>query len=137
MMRLDFRGSRRFLSESVKTYAAKRLMGLGKILGNNPSGESRVTLWINKISGKHTAGNIWQAKANLSFSGELLRAESVGPRPQSALDKLKDELKREIVRFRGRIRSRLMRGSRQAKKELHLARAARFWRKGRIRDEAR
>ena len=53
----------------------------------------------------------------------------------AAIDELADVLKRELKKYKERSRSRLLRGARQAKKDLKFSRLARLYRKGRIRQE--
>lgn len=83
----------------------------------------------------HRKGNVYHAEANLNIGSRAIRAKVDDADMRSAIDLLEEELRRSILDFKGRARSRELRGERQAKKELRLDPAARLYRKGRIRNE--
>jgi len=104
---------------------------------DSDSDASKLELRVEKVTKKHHEGRVWQAKANLSFPGQLIRAECIDESPQAALDVARDELRKSVIHFRERLRASRLRGSRKLKKDLHLSPQARFYRKGRIRQEGR
>ena len=94
-----------------------------------------VDLEIARTTRHHRKGKIYSAEANLSLGGKLLRAEAEGEDVRAAIDLLSEEIEREIKTYKGKNRAFLLRGARQAKKDLRLDPAARLYRRGRIREE--
>ncbi len=83
----------------------------------------------------HRKGQVYRVSANLALNGKLIRVEQEDEDVHAAIDSVEDELRRGILSYKQKIAALLKRGARKAKKELRLDRAARFFRKGRIREE--
>src|SRR3989344_4926170 len=64
-----------------------------------------------------------------------LYAEASGESFQEAVDFLAEELMREVKKSKEKENAQERRGARRAKKNATIAKAARFYRKGRIREE--
>lgn len=94
-----------------------------------------VDLEIARTTRHHRKGKIYRAEVNLSLPRKLLRAEVEDEDARAAIDLLSEEIEREIKTYQGKNRAFLLRGARQAKKDLRLDPAARLYRKGRIRNE--
>ena len=90
---------------------------------------------IERTPRHHRKGQVYRVTAALTLGKKMIRAEATEEDPRAACDLLEDELKREIQTYKTRSLTLLKRGARQAKKDLHFARSARMFRKGRIRDE--
>lgn len=90
---------------------------------------------IGRTTRRHKKGQVYRAEANLKLNGKMIRAEAVDEDVHAACDMVKDELHREIVSYKSRALSLLKRRARSIKKSLSLDPAARFNRKGRIREE--
>jgi len=52
-----------------------------------------------------------------------------------AIDEVKDELQQELKKYKEKMLAKRKRTQRNIKKDLHLSSRARFFRKGRIREE--
>lgn len=94
-----------------------------------------VDLEIARTTRHHRKGKIYRALVNLSLGGKLIRAEAEDEDVRAAIDLLSEEIEREVKTYRGKNRAVLLRGARQAKKDLRFDPAARFYRRGRIREE--
>jgi ribosomal subunit interface protein len=68
------------------------------------------------------AGAKFRAEANLSVDGKLYRAEAMGPTLEGAVDKVRDELARELRHARGKERNLFKRGGAAIKKMLRFGR---------------
>lgn len=79
----------------------------------------------------------YYAECNLSFPKKLIRSESLKKNLKSAIIEVKDELQREIKEYKEKFIAKEKRGQRAFKKDLKLSPLARFFRKGRIREEGR
>jgi len=97
----------------------KRFSTLARLL---PKGNTDVLceVELEKITEHHQAGKIYRAEVNLSFGGQLLRAEAVEESMDEAIDRVKSELKRELEKTHSRTESLVRRGARRAKAFLRL-----------------
>lgn len=136
-MKLVVKGVNLALTPSLHRYAAEKLVRpVRELLGRHPAYQA-ATLDLELVHGSrhHKKGKVWEAIANLRLPGKTFWQEARAEDIHAAVDKLEDILKLEIKKYKERSRSRELRGARQAKKELHLSRSARLYRKGRIRSE--
>ena len=83
----------------------------------------------------HRKGPVFRAGATLSLGSKLLRAEADGEDMRVCCDLLQEELERELRSYRGKTLALEKREGRTTKKEMRYHPAARFYRKGRIRNE--
>lgn len=126
------------LTDAMEAYIAKKLvMHVHRASGGGDIPAASLVIEIGKNSRHHRKGAVWQADATLQWGKEVLRAETVGENFQETVDLLEDELVREINTFKGKRSATNRRGARRAKKNVTIAKAARFYRKGRIREEGR
>lgn len=136
-MRVVVKGVNLTLSPSLRRYVDEKLVAsVEKLLRRHPAYPA-ATLEFELISASrhHKKGKIWAAVANLALPEKHFWQRAVAEEMYAAIDELEDILKREITKYKERSRSRMLRGARQAKKDFHLARSARLFRKGRIREE--
>jgi len=125
------------LTPSLRRYVDEKLVRtVEKLLSRHPSFDA-VTLDLELVyqTRHHKQGQVWDVAANLRLPGKQIWQRTSAEDIHAAVDDLEDILKRELTKVKERSRSREYRGARQAKKELHLSRSARLYRKGRIRDE--
>lgn len=92
-------------------------------------------LELGRSTRHHQKGKVYQARASLALDGKLLRAEVDDVDIRTALDLLQEELEREILSYKNRLTALARRGSRQAKRLLRFAPAARFREPKRVREE--
>ena len=74
---------------------------------------------------------------SIKITKEIIEGEEERENLREAIDEIKKELKREIKKYKGVVKSQTKRRARALKKLLHLSPLARFWRKGRLREEGR
>ena len=135
------------LTPILKKYIEKKLNSLEKFLqifqGKEyfnsffGKGKPRVEAWIEigKESLHHQKGKVFRAECQMRLPGKSLRSEAVSKNLRQAITEVKDELQRELKQYKGKIASLAKRRARVLKKSLRLSPQARFWRKGRIREE--
>lgn len=136
-MKLVVKGIGLTLTPSLRRYVDEKLVRpVEKLLGRHPA-YGVVALELELVYGTrhHRKGNIWEAIVNLQLPQGHFWHRAFGGDIHTAVDGLEDVLKRELTKYKERSRARLLRGARQAKKDFHLHRSARLWRKGRIRQE--
>ncbi|MEK7108791.1 MAG: HPF/RaiA family ribosome-associated protein [Patescibacteria group bacterium] len=136
-MRLVVKGVGLTLTPSLKRYVEEKLVRSVEHLLARHSAYGAAGLDLELIHGSrhHKKGLVWEAVANLKLPGKTFWQEARAEDIHAAVDKLEDILKLEIKKYKERSRSRELRGARQAKKDFHLSRSARLYRKGRIREE--
>lgn len=136
-MKVAVKGVNFAVTPSLRRYADDKLTKTVEKLLRRHSAYEALTLEIELIYGtrRHKSGKVWEAAVNLQLPSKHIWQRAFSEDIRAAIDELEDHLKRELTKYKERSRSRLLRGARQAKKDLHLARSARLYRKGRIRQE--
>lgn len=136
-MKLVVKGVNLTVTPSLRRYVDGKLVRtVEKLLGRHPAYAAGV-LGLELIHGTrhHKKGNVWEAVVNLQLPAKHIWQREFGEDIHAAIDELEGHLRRELTKYKERSRSRLLRGARQAKKEIRFSRSARFYRKGRIRQE--
>lgn len=110
---------------------------ISKKLGVGKGGKPKVEAWveIGKTTLHHRKGPIFWAECQMRFPGRSLRSTARSKDLRLAITEVKDELQRQLKQYRNKLIAQTKRRQRRFKKELRLAPQARFWRKGRIREE--
>ena len=90
---------------------------------------------IEKTTLHHKKWPFFRTECQMQLSGKEIRTESVSENLYSTINEVKDELQREFKNYRKKLIAKTKRGARVLKKEIHLSPQARFYRKGRIREE--
>jgi len=100
-------------------------------------GKPRVEAWIEvgKKTLHHQKGPFFWAEAQLRFPKRSLRATATAKDLKLAICEVKDELQRQLKKYRQKVEAQTKRRARVLKKLLKISPQARLWRKGRIREE--
>lgn len=98
-------------------------------------GKPRIEAWveIGKITLHHQKGPWFYAECQMHFPKKSLRVTAKREDLKLAIVEVKDELQRELKKYKEKLTAQTKRGARVLKKELKLSPAARFYRKERIR----
>ncbi len=131
---ISIRASHFDLTEPIKTYIEEKIGVLAKYLPHTAESAS-VDVRVARTTYHHKQGPVYRVTALLSYNGETLHAEVEEEDVYAGVDRLHDELQRELTSQKEREISIGRRGARIAKKFLRLSKLARFWRRGRIREE--
>lgn len=135
-MKLTVKGVNLSVTPSLGRYVDEKLIrAVEKLIGGGVHEAAVLDIELIRNTGHHKKGAVWTAAANLRLPQKVIWQKCDADEMHSAIDGLEDILKREVKKYKERSRSRELRGSRRAKKTLHLDRSARFYRKGRIRQE--
>lgn len=111
-MAINIKGTNLDLTPALKQYVEDKIISLIKFY----SGLTQVRVELERTTKHHHKGEVWRAEANISGPKHLFRAEAVADDIYSAIDEMKDELKRELQALKEK-RSRLVRRARQTKRE--------------------
>lgn len=99
---------------------AKLVRPVGKILKSISKKElPLLEIEIGRNTNHHQKGKVYHAEANLSMGGIFLRAEVDEDDVRKACDLLKDELTREIVKFKSKKLDASKKEARKAKESLN------------------
>lgn len=125
-MRIIIKATNTKLSPSIHQYIEEKIGGLDKFLQKyNPDLiEARVE--VGKTTRGQRHGDIFRAEVNLNINGHLIRVEETEGSLAAAIDSVKDELKREIRRYKNKQETKYIRGARSWKKFWRISPLARF-----------
>lgn len=100
-------------------------------------GKPTVEAWVEvgKTTRHHKKGPIFWAECQMRFPQKSLRATAKRENLRLAMTEVKDELQRELKQYKEKLQAQTKRGARVLKKDIKLSPHARFYRKGRIREE--
>lgn len=122
-MKITIKGTNLKLSDSLYWYIDKKINELEKFIegvGQEPKkgGLPPVQCWVEvgKTTGHHRSGNIYRAEVQIKLPGsEGVRAESVQPDLYLAIDQIKDEIQRQLKRYKSKQAAKHERGARKGK----------------------
>ena len=135
------------LNQALEDYINEKLNSLEKfvkVLYNEKyydhffsKGKPRVEAWveIGKITLHHKKGPFFWAECQMRFPKRTLRSIAKSDNIKQAITEVKDELQRQLKQYQEKFQAKTKREARIFKKELKLSPSARFYRKGRIREE--
>lgn len=100
-------------------------------------GKPRVEAWVEvgKETLHHKKGPFFFAECQMRFPKQSIRSTARAENLKLAINEVKDELQRKLKQFKEKLKAQTERRTRILEKELKLAKEARFYRKGRIKEE--
>ncbi|HEY9586081.1 MAG TPA: ribosome-associated translation inhibitor RaiA [Candidatus Paceibacterota bacterium] len=99
-------------TEAIENYLDKRLKNLGKLVNDNAA---RATVELGKTTAHHKSGNVFRAEINLHSAGKEFYAAVEKDDLYAAIDEMRDEITREIAKFKGKSETMFRRGARAVK----------------------
>lgn len=122
-MKITIKGTNIKLSDSVYEYIDKKINSLDRFVKNigNDAGDGyqpTVECWVEvgKTTKHHQSGDIYRAEAQIKVPGsKSIRAESTQWDLHQAIDEVKDELQRQLKKYKGVKSAKYKRGSRKEK----------------------
>ena len=116
MLKIDIHGNEMELTDAIVAAIETKLGALDKYLTH--IGEPKtLRVEVGKTTHHHNKGQLFRAEANLSLPGRLIRAENTSYELYGAIDLVKDELKREILKMISAKTDARRDGARAAKEE--------------------
>ena len=117
-MKINLKTKNFGLTESIKNYLEKKINALDKFLPLDESIFADVDL--SKTTKHHQKGDVFRAEVNLRVPGKLIRASAVEWDLMVAIDRVKDDLQKEIKTYKeknislkkygGRLFKKILRG---------------------------
>ena len=147
-MKIIFKTKNLKLSQALCQYIREKINSLekfAKIFQNEEKyfnhflgkGKPRVEAWveIGKTTLHHQKGPYFWAECQMRLPGKSIRSTAQSENLRLAITEVKDELQRELKQYKNKLTTQAKRRARVLKKELRFSPRARFYRKGRIREE--
>jgi len=130
-MKIVIKGTNIKLNQGIKQYINEKFNGLEKfarVFQNKKKyffkgGKPKVEMWVEvgRTTLHHRKGEIFRAEGQLKLPGKSLRAEAQSEDLKIAINEVKDELQRELKKYKERSITLTKRGARIFKKFLKLA----------------
>ncbi|MEK9185323.1 MAG: ribosome-associated translation inhibitor RaiA [Patescibacteria group bacterium] len=101
-------------------------LGMLKKIVQSFGDEIETRVEVGRTSFHHKKGDVFFAEVNLMLGKSKLRSCVESTDVYSAIDMVKDELKNEILRFKGKKETMFRRGARSVGKFFRISKSARF-----------
>ncbi len=136
-MRVNIRQKNIEITPALREYIDEKIIrSAEKFLQNKASTDLPILdVEVERTTGHHRKGDVFRVAAKLCAGQQCFYANARGADVRAVCDVLEEELEREMYGRKNKITAMFRRGARVFKKSMRFDPAARFWRKGRIRDE--
>jgi putative sigma-54 modulation protein len=101
-MQVQIKATKIELTDAIHDYVQKKCDMLEKYLGDVPVINCHFEVGL-AVGGQHS-GEIFRAEINLDVPGKLLRVEKTEKDLYKAIDKVKDHMEQEIIRYKEKMR---------------------------------
>ncbi len=125
-MKIIIKATNTKLSPSINQYIEEKVGGLRKFLKKIDPETIEARVEVGRITRGQQQGNIFRAEVNLDIDGHFIRAEQTGESLYAAIDLVKDDLYREVRRYKDKKTTNFIRGARSWKKFWRLNPLSRF-----------
>ena len=125
-MKIILKGRDFEITGSVEDYLRKKIKSLEKLFKNYDEALMKAEVEVGRTTRHHQTGDIFRAEINLSVGGKLFRAESERDDIFAAIDEVRDDLEREIKKFKTKKETISIRGARSIAKQFKISPLARF-----------
>lgn len=100
-MILNIKAKNLDLTPSIKEYIEKKIGSISHFIQRwEEEGAVEADFELSRTTRHHHKGKVFYAEINLNIGGKFLRAEYSGEDIHEVVDKVKDEIKREVVKFK-------------------------------------
>lgn len=136
-MRVNIRQKNIEVTPALREYIEEKIIHVAeKFLQDKASTDLPILdIDVERTTGHHRKGEVYRVAAKLCAGSQCFHANASGEDIRAVCDVLEGELQREMYGRKNKISAMFRRGARIFKKNMRFDPAARFWRKGRIRDE--
>ncbi|MDD5431105.1 MAG: ribosome-associated translation inhibitor RaiA [Candidatus Pacebacteria bacterium] len=102
-MRLDIELKNLDSTPSIKEYIEERILALDQYTKRwEEEGAVSAKFELARTTNHHHKGRVYYAEINLTMGGKFLRAEDEGDDVHAVIDKVKDRIKEEILKYKGK-----------------------------------
>lgn len=134
-MQINLKSDNLELSDSIYEYVNKKIGELERFIPNtgegpNNAGEHdtvQVDVEVGRTSNHHKKGDVYKAEVNMAVPGEknVLRATSEQWDLHQAIDEVKEDMQRQLKKYKTKKSSSLKKGLRRVKRITRLSKLAR------------
>lgn len=114
------------LTPEIEEQIEEKINSVDKLLDDMDRNVIEARVEIGRTTKHHQKGDIFRAEVNLTLPGRLLRSVAEEGDLRTALDQVKNELQREIKKYRGKKEAQYKRGARKAKRMFRISPLAWF-----------
>ena len=125
-MKIIIKATNTKLSPSINQYIEEKIGGLDRFLKSFESESIEARVDVGKTRQGQRQGEIFRAEVNLNIGGHFIRAEETEDSLMAAIDLVKDNLSREIRKYKNKKMTKFIRGARSWKKLWRIHPLARF-----------
>jgi putative sigma-54 modulation protein len=101
-MQIQIKATKLELTDAIRDYIQKKMDMLEKFTGDLPVLNCHFEVGL-AVGGQYS-GEIYRAEINLDLNGKLLRVEKTEKDLYKAIDKVKDHVEREVIKFKEKMR---------------------------------
>ncbi len=123
-MNITFRWINLEKDEKIEELMRTQLLGLEKFAKDLFKKETLVQVELGKSTRHHRKGPYFYLECQLSFPKKILRAVAEKESFEEAIDEVKDELLRQIKKYKSSLRAKAERRMRKIKREKRVAKEA-------------
>jgi len=114
-MKINIKATNVELTDTIRDYLDKKMVSVEKII-NSPQTEPIVNIEIGKTTNaKRSGSDLYKAEITMEIAGKLYRYSAEEAELYAAIDKMKDEIVREIRKDKEKRRDIFIRGARRIK----------------------
>jgi ribosomal subunit interface protein len=117
-MNISIKATNLSLTSELKEYAEEKIGALERLLPKQSADAVKVDVEIGKPSKHHRKGEVFRCEVNVTMGKILLRAEEPGQTPFESIDRVRDEIEREVKKMKSKRRSTARRAEREVSRRL-------------------
>ena len=100
-MNLNIKATNLELTSAIRQYIETKVSGLSRFLEKwEKLGKVNAKFELARTTNHHSKGEVFYAELNLNLGKKMLRAEHSADDAYKAIDKVKDVMKEEIIKFK-------------------------------------
>lgn len=103
------------LTSDLRSYVEEKAAMLSKYLGSKDDDAALCMVEVGRVQEGQHSGNIYRAEFNITYAGGQSYYAATAPTLQKAIDKAKDEMKRELRRAHSKEKHLFKRGAHAVK----------------------
>jgi len=111
---LGIKGTNIDLTDAIKTYINEKIEAFEQLVQDfEPVADLRVE--IGKTTNHHNKGEVFRAEMQMHVPGTVIRAEETAEDLYEAIDKVKDQVKRQLNDYKNKLSDKNQRATRPGK----------------------
>lgn len=125
-MKINIKATNLELNDSVRAYIDEKINGLERFIQNVDLSAVECRVEVARTTMHHRKGDVYRAEVDIRLPGKVVRAEAEEWNLRQAIDQVKDELQRELKKYKEAQSAKYKRGARIFKQLVKLSPLAWF-----------